>query len=167
MALARVQHRLRQFVGALRPRIDTQLRAEAFGLLRDPERQLFGTMTLRDQQHGLDVYRRLQSRGHDERDLLVAALLHDVGKGRIALWHRVAYVLLEAGSPGLLRRAVKQGEGRTWRHALYRCLHHPELGARMARRAGCSEQVIALIEATEQDGPDEGLVALRAADDSA
>ena len=61
MALARVQHRLRQFVGALRPRIDTQLRAEAFGLLRDPERQLFGTMTLRDQQHGLDVYRRLQS----------------------------------------------------------------------------------------------------------
>ena len=163
----RAVYRSRQFFGALRPRIDAGLRAEALGPLREPERQLFEAMTRRDQQHCLEVYRRLRAQGHDDHDLLTAALLHDIGKGRVALWHRVAYVLLEAGAPGLLARLAAPGEGRGWRQALYRCRHHPKLGAELARRAGSSASVAALIGA-EEVATDGGLLAaLQAADDAA
>lgn len=165
-AAARALYRSRQFFGSVRPRIDADLRAEAFRLLREPERRLFATMTLRDQQHCLDVYRRLRQQGHDDPDLLAAALLHDVGKGRIALWHRVAYVLLEARVPALLRRLAVPGEGQGWRQALYRCRHHPELGAELAREAGSSDQVVALIRADARASPDGRLMALQAADEA-
>ena len=136
-------------------------------MLREPERVLFETMTLRDQQHCLEVYGRLRERGHDEPGLLAAALLHDVGKGPVALWHRVAYVVLEAATPKLLDRLVKPGAGAGWREALYRCRHHAALGAEQARRAGAAEQVIALIRADAPASEDASVVALRAADDAA
>ena len=165
-AATRALYRSRQLFASLRPRLDAGLRAEAFRLLRAPERRLFESMTRRDQQHCLDVYRRLREQGHDDRHLLAAALLHDVGKGRIALWHRVAYVLLEAWAPGLLSRLAAPGQGRGWRQALYRCRHHPQLGAERARRAGSSDQVVALIRTDGHLTPDERSLALRAADDA-
>jgi hypothetical protein len=165
MVLARATYRSRQFFSSLRPRIDEALRDDAFALLSQGERTLFMSMTLRDQQHCLDVYKRLRA-GHDDRDLLIAALLHDCGKGKVTIWHRVAYVLLEAGAPGLLRRVVAPGDGRGWRQALYRCLHHEELGAERARNAGASERVIALIGGDAAKDRDT-LAALHAADDSA
>ncbi|MCH7811090.1 MAG: HD domain-containing protein [Chloroflexi bacterium] len=163
----RALYRARQLLSSLRPRIDAKLRAEADGLLREPERVLFETMTLRDQQHCLEVYGRLRERGHDEPGLLAAALLHDVGKGPVALWHRVAYVVLEAAAPKLLDRLAKLGAGAGWREALYRCRHHASLGAEQAHRAGASEQVVALIRADAPASEDASVVALRAADDAA
>lgn len=163
---ARALYRGRQFFGALRPHIDAGLQAEAFRLLREPERRLFESMTLRDRQHCLQVYGRLRAQGHDDGDLLAAALLHDAGKGQVALWHRVAYVLLKAWAPALLHRLASPGQGRSWRQALHRCLRHPELGAELARQAGSSAQVVALIRAAEYDAPDERLLALQAADDT-
>ncbi len=165
-AATRALYRSRQFFGALRPRVDAELRANAFRLLREPEQRLFSTMTLRDRQHCLQVYDRLRQHGHDDPDLLVAALLHDVGKGRIALWHRVAYVLLATAAPGLLRRLAVPGDGPNWRVALYRCRHHPELGAELARQSGCLTQVVALIGGEDVDDPDGRLAALQAADEA-
>jgi hypothetical protein len=161
----RALHRSRQLVGALRPRVDAERRAEAFALLRDGERRLFASMTPRDQQHCLDVYARLRAKSGDDRELLVAALLHDAGKGRVALWHRVAYVLLAARATRLLDRAVRQGgpgEGDGWRQALYRCRHHEALGAALARAAGATERVAALIAGDDVPGQ----AALTAADDA-
>ncbi len=165
-APARALYRSRQFFGSLRPRVDADLRTEAFRLLREPERALFETMTPRDQQHCLDVYRRLRQEGHDDHHLLVAGLLHDVGKGRIALWHRVAYVLLEAWAPSLLDRLAVPGDGPNWRQAFYRCRHHPELGAELAHEAGSSDQVVALVRAEDFGALGERLLALQAADDA-
>lgn len=135
-------------------------------MLTERERTLFLSMTPRDQQHCLNVYRHLREEGHEDDALLVAALLHDIGKGEVALWHRVTFVLLESGAPGLLQRYTSPGAGRGWRQALYRCLHHPRLGAQMAREAGCSEQVVALIGTSDDDTADERLLALHAADDA-
>ncbi len=163
----RVLYRARQFFSSLRPRVDPELRAEAFELLRDPERALFHSMTLRDQQHCLDVYRRLRERGHDDRALLAAALLHDVGKGQIALWHRVAFVLANATIPKLIDRLGRPGDGRGWRQALYRCRHHEELGAELARETGVSDEVAALIGSKTTGSNDVRIVALEAADDAA
>jgi hypothetical protein len=170
-AIERARYRSRQFVGALLPRVDPALRHEGLSLLGAGERRLFASMAPRDQQHCLDVYRRLRDAGHGDRELLAAALLHDAGKGRVALWHRVAYVLLRAAAPGLLERLAAPA-GAPWpavsglRQALFRCLHHERLGARLAREAGCSETVAALIEGDAGAAGAARLAALAAADEA-
>ena len=151
--MSRAIYRSRQFFGSLRPHVDRELRTEALALLSEPQRHLFDSMTLRDQQHCLDVYQRLRTQRHDDRDLLVAALPHDSGKGQIALWHRVAYVLLDAAAPSPLRRIAVAGGGPSWRQALYRCVHHPELGAQLAQQAGSSPRAVELIRCEHAAGP--------------
>ena len=165
--MERALYRSRQFFQSLRPRIDAEARSEALALLSVAERELFDSMMLADQQHCLAVYRRLRERDHQDRCLLTAALLHDVGKGRIAPWHRVCYVVLDAATPGLLRRLVAPGVGGGWRQALYRCLHHAQLGAERVRMAGSAEEIVALIRDAGIASTDERLLALRAADDAA
>ncbi len=166
MGITRAAYRTRQFVGSLRPRVPAEERAELASLLSAGEQRLFESMTLRDQRHGLDVYRTLRRQGHQDAALLTAALLHDVGKGRISLWHRVAYVLLGAGAPALLDRLAAE-EGAGWRQALWRCVHHPERGAEMAAAAGSAPEVVRLIRLQESDeGVDSRLQLLRAADEA-
>ena len=148
----------------MRPHVDAAERAKAFELLTDGQRELFSSMTPRDQQHCLTVYRKLHDEGHDDGDLLAAALLHDAGKGEIALWHRVAFVMLDAAPPSLLDRLTRAGDSSHWREALYRCRNHAELGAALAKQAGSSEQVVHLIR--EEDHDDVQFAALRAADEA-
>jgi putative nucleotidyltransferase with HDIG domain len=95
-------------------------------------------MERRDQRHGLEVARRLRL-GTDDRSLLVAALLHDCGKGRVPLWLRILNVL----SPGVVDRLAAEGDG--WRAAAHRLRRHAELGAAMAQEAGCSQTTVRLI----------------------
>jgi len=157
---------MRQFLGSLRPRVSAEERVELTLLLSPAERHLFDSMALRDQRHGLDVYCTLRRQGHQDPDLLTAALLHDLGKGRISLWHRVAYVLLSAAAPMLLRRLAAE-EGAGWRQALWRCLHHPERGAEMAAAAASTPEVVRLIRLQETDDTgDSRLRLLRAADEA-
>ena len=163
---SRALYRSRQFFGSVRPHVDAARRDEALRLLTDRQRALFTTMTVRDQQHCLAVYQSLRDQGHSDVALLVAALLHDAGKGRIALWHRVAYVLLDATSPRALDRVARPGDGAGWREALYRCRHHPALGAGLARDAGCSPDTVALIR-EDASLSDERPATLRAADEAA
>ena len=160
----RALYRSRQFFGSVRPHINESLLEQAFALLNDSQRHLFSSMTARDQQHCLDVYNALREQGHDDGDLLVAALLHDAGKGKIELWHRVAFVLLEATSPKLLDRFARPGDSKNWREALYRCRNHPELGAELAREASSSERVSSLI--SEHGADERQIAALKAADES-
>jgi hypothetical protein len=163
--LRRTTHRVRQFFGALRPRVSAEDRAEAYARLDPPLRVLFETMTLRDQQHGIVVYRRVRaaSAGDDEA-LSDAALLHDCGKGEVMLWHRVAYVLLGL-VPGMQRRAAAE-QGAAWRRAMWRLLHHPSLGAEMAAAAGAHPDVVRMIREQESAAPDARLALLQAADNA-
>jgi len=104
---------------------------------------LFDSMCRRDQRHCLDVYQALRRQGCRDEELLKAALLHDIGKGRSAgaqvrLWHRVGYVLLAALAPGLLERLAHNG-------GLGALHHHAERGALLAAEAGAPQAVVALI----------------------
>ena len=102
---------------------------------------LFEAMPVADRRHGLDVALRLARLGHDDPDLLGAALLHDAGKGeRMRLWHRVGGVLLDAFAPSLLRR-LASAEPTSRRHAFHLYLHHASISARLAREAGCSARL--------------------------
>ena len=129
--LARAAHRVRQFFGALRPRVDAGQRADAYRYLNGPQRAVFESMMLRDQQHGIDVYRRVRAVAPaNDHALFAAALLHDCGKGRVALWQRVAHVVLGVAAPSRTR-PHRQRARRGWRRAFWRLVHHPELGAEM------------------------------------
>lgn len=160
------RYRTRQFLGALKPRIADAERAEAARLLGGSLWPLFESMSARDQRHSLDVYRTLREQGCRDQHLVMAALLHDAGKGRLAgvrvrLWHRVAYVLLSTGAPWVLRRLAS---GRSGLAALHR---HADRGAVVAEALGAPAEVVEIIRRHEEHGsPDERLRLLRAADDA-
>jgi hypothetical protein len=167
MGSGRAWYRARQLWKALRARVEEEDRVVVATFLTAPQQSLFYAMSPRDQRHSVETCRRLMLEGHRESDVLVAALLHDVGKGRIRLWHRVAYVMLGAAAPGLLRRlAARDGDG--WRGALHRSLHHSGRGAEQALAAGASEESARLIRGHHDTGTgDERLRALIRADEDA
>ena len=162
---ARGRHRGRQFFGALRPHVADAGRADAYRWLNEAERALFESMMPRDQQHGIDVYRRVQASAAADPALFTAALLHDCGKGRVALWHRVAHVMLDATAPAIERR-VESEHGAGWRQALYRLRHHPEIGAEMAAATGADGDVVRMIREQDAATPDARLALLQAADEA-
>jgi len=100
---------------------------------------LFQRMTRSEQQHAIRVMKRLQSAGHEESDLLVAALLHDAGKSRygLNLFERSAVVLLRYLLP---RRAAEWGAGdpQGWRRAFVIGELHPQWSAEDMAAAGAS-----------------------------
>jgi hypothetical protein len=160
----RPAYRVRQFRDHLVARVAADERASAHAALPAGARPLFDAMPVADQRHALDVWGRLRAEGQTDRDLLVAALLHDAGKGRrIRLWHRITTVLVEALAPSRLGR-LGSADPLSWRHPFYLQLHHEDLSARAALEAGCGPRVAAFI-AGSADATDARLAAaLRAAD---
>ena len=150
----------------VRARVAPEEEALAARLLPAAALPLFTAMPVADRRHALDVAERLLSTGIDDGDLLSAALLHDIAKGRrMQLWHRVAGVLLEMGAPAVLRRLASP-DARSWRHPFHLYLHHGTLSAEMALTAGCGPRVGEFIRGTG-DGSDARLQrALDAADDA-
>ena len=123
-------------------------------------------MTARDQRHSMDVLHVLLDEGHADADLLAAALLHDAGKGRVRLWHRVVYVLVRAASPRLLRKLASDN-ATSWRGSLASIANHAEHGAMLVESAGGSDELVHLVrchESTDESDPRAQL--LRAADES-
>jgi hypothetical protein len=139
-------YRVSQFFRALVAWVPKQELGLLSEYLTPPQAELFQQMPRCDQRHGLDVFYALRKKQHDDHDLLVAALLHDVGKrgGRLRLWHRVLIVLIEALGPQLLDRLARQ-ERRSWRYPFFVHQRHPELGAELAQAAGCSPITVELI----------------------
>ena len=150
----------------VRARVAPEEEALAARLLPAAALPLFAAMPVADRRHALDVAERLLARGVDDREVLSAALLHDIAKGRrMRLWHRVAGVLLEFAAPVVLKRLASP-DTRSWRHPFHLYLHHGALSAEMAMAAGCGPRVGAFIRGTA-DGPDARLQqALVAADDA-
>ncbi len=164
--MARAAHRLRQFFGALRPRVAPRARYDAYAWLDEPQRRIFASMAVRDQQHGIDVFRRVRATARAaDPHLFAAALLHDCGKGRVQLWQRVAHVLLGAAAPPLRARIASE-HGAPWRQAFWRLLHHPEIGAAIVARAGGDADVVRMIREQEATQPDARVALLQAADEA-
>jgi hypothetical protein len=167
MGALRPMYRTRQFLGALRPSVQTQEMAEVRAVLGPQLMTLFESMPRRDQRHCIDVFRAVRSSGCDEPDVLVAALLHDAGKGRfsgakVRLWHRVAWVLLGAGPSTLRRGTSNRSPG------LAALRDHVERGVVLAEAFGAPPEVLRLIREMEDAAPADGRAAmLRAADERA
>ncbi len=100
---ARWGYRVRQFSKVWRGGITSAERAEVAAVLPPPLVALYGAMRPEAQRHAFDVYATLRAQQWRDPDLLTAALLHDVAKGRLHLVHRAAWVLLGALSERLRR----------------------------------------------------------------
>jgi hypothetical protein len=159
-----IKHRLRQGIRALLPRPGLDRSSLPPYLLTPAQADAFLALSPADQAHLLRVYGRLRDQAVTDRDLLVAALLHDIGKvtpnGRVRLIDRVALVLLR---PVAVRFASLPAPA--WRRGLAIAVHHAELGAARAAALGCSERTCWLIRHHHDDVVfDQDLRLLQAAD---
>jgi hypothetical protein len=140
--------KVRQFRAHRGARVAVAERAAAAAWLTPAQLALFDTMHVADRRHGLDVVATLRERGVADRDVLVAGLLHDAGKGQTGLWPRVSFSLGQEYGRWVWRvAAVIPG----WSAALARLRDHAEISARLAADAGCPPLTVELIR--HQDAP--------------
>lgn len=138
---------VRQQLGFVAP-LTTEELAEVSELLSTTAFKLFASMSPADQRHSFRVCQGLRARGWNERDILTAALLHDVGKaaGRVPFWTRPAIVIGKRCSPRLLRYLtaypVEESRLPSWRRALSYAWWHAEVGADLAAGSGLNTRVV-------------------------
>ncbi|MGI6209049.1 MAG: hypothetical protein ACOYEW_12670 [Anaerolineae bacterium] len=166
----RVTARVYRFIRAARPNVTNLDRALAEEWLTGQQLVLFLSQSEADQRHAICVTRLLLSSGYSSRDLITAALLHDVGKRGACFtpWHRTAIVLLEALCPPLLRW-LSRWERYSILAPFALHLRHPRESAALARDAGASPRAVRLIRNhhhQERDHDEESHM-LRWADDRA
>jgi hypothetical protein len=141
----RIVYRVSQFWNTLSKKADPGLVDEAHRQLTPPQRELFTQLQPSEQKHAISIWRKLIDQGEEQPDLLVAALLHDVGKLRypMALWQRVLVVLVKASMPSRFRLWGSMPLGNwqklpSWRKAFIVAEQHPHWGAELAHQAGVS-----------------------------
>jgi len=125
---------------------------------------LFEAMPVADRRHALDVVAALRASGVTDRDVHLAGLFHDAGKGRsVRLWHRVAWSLGELLGPwvhGLAARLPGGGD------AMARLRDHAGRSAELAAAVGCPPRSVALIRGDPGVEGGASLAALHAADEA-
>jgi putative nucleotidyltransferase with HDIG domain len=126
--------------------LDKKKEAAVKAVLSPAQQRLFGRFSASEQQHSYRVYTTLRKEGHDDPDLLAAALLHDIGKSCMPrTWlDRVIVVLGQAFLPG--RAAVwAQGKATRLTRPFIVKANHAQWGAELAETAGSSPTTVALI----------------------
>ncbi len=123
--------------------------------LDETGRSLFYSMDTAIQKHCVKVASTVSDMipampGIDRSSLIQAALLHDIGKskGSFTLMDRVWFVLIRKFLPGLAAELAGPGRGKRLpglRNAFHTHMHHEEIGASIARRAGLSEEIVFLL----------------------
>ena len=144
--------KLRQAQRHVAARVAPAERAGLVGWVSPPQLAVFDAMHPADRRHGLDVVAWLRADGTDDRDVLLAGLLHDAGKGDAGLVARVLSSLSQAYGDWLWRA------GHAWpplRASMERLRDHAELSATLAGEAGCSPRTLELIRHQDDPIPDD------------
>lgn len=142
MIFGRVRQTLQALLAWSRP-VDDEL---ADSYLSPELFALFQTMSRSDRQHHLRVLRHLLGQGQVHPSLMVAALLHDVGKTRVrfSIPERMMAVAVEKLFPSLFKRWSRD-EAKGWRRGFVVSAKHPEWGAEMVEAAGGDALTVKLI----------------------
>lgn len=134
-------YRLRQALAFFDPRVPAKSRNHAMQRLKADERTLFGRLRPTDQRHALAVFEAARASRPDDEALQIAALLHDVGKGRPGLTDRTGLTLAKAFTPWLLLRWQLLPPA-TRRGRIARLAGDTEASARLAELAGSHVDVV-------------------------
>ncbi len=136
--------------------------------------RLFHEMPRVERFHGVRTCRALERQGFTDPELLIAALLHDAGKGLTPpkLWERVLVVLVERFLPRLAVRWRESGSVhgalRGPRRGFVVRRYHAHWGATLAAEAGAPIRAVSLIrDHHSAAGEDRQLAALQEADAAA
>ena len=115
---------------------------------------LFFRMSDPDQSHSIRVFQTLVDQGEKNSDLLMAALLHDVGKflNPLRAWERSLVVVTNRILPNQVLK-WGQGEMHGWRKLFVVALQHPEWGAALVQQEGGSENLVTLIRYHQEHAP--------------
>jgi len=157
--LTKVRHTKRHLLARVAPRERDAVSA----WLSPAQLALFDGMHIADRRHGLDVVAALRALGETDRDVLLAGLLHDAGKGDTGMVPRVLHALAQAQMPWPAR-ALGWWPG--MRASLVRLRDHAETSARLAEQAGCSARTVDLIRWQDSPRDREAGERLRLADEA-
>ncbi len=150
-----IRYRLRQFwqLVTAQPLPPSAWR-EIESILSPEELALFRRHSPADRQHAYRVLRAVRAAGREHPALLVAALLHDVGKTRYRprAWERVLGTVGERFFPDRITRWGR-GEPRGWRRPFVIRAQHAAWGAEMAAAAGSSPLTVTLIRRHQDKAP--------------
>ena len=147
-------YRVWQFWQSFKPDL-SQKNLDRIRLYLSPvEIVLFTKMPAPDQNHSIRVLNSVLDTGKNDEDLIKAALLHDIGKGlhRLRRRERVFAVLICGFFP-VLATTWGKGEPVGFKRPLVIIHQHPAWGAELAAGAGCSEDLIWLIQNHENYHP--------------
>lgn len=155
-------YRLRQFWRGLHPTVSQDEVKAVAAVLPPAAFALFQRMSIDAQRHGLNVWQTLlrqPGQAPAPADLVVAALLHDVGKMatsaaglQINVWWRSLLVLLELIAPQWLTNLAVAEPQAGWRYLFHVHLAHPAIGAEWAAASGCSPVTCWLIAQHQDKG---------------
>jgi putative nucleotidyltransferase with HDIG domain len=155
-------YRARQFWRAVFLKTDPDGFMRAHDRLTPAQWWLFTQLQLDEQAHAVSIFHKLVENGENQPDLLVAALLHDIGKVQYRLnpIERMLIVVTQAIFPGQAKRLgdLPPGDWEElpgWRKAFILAEHHAEWGAELARQAGVSPLSEMLIRQHQHPGHSE------------
>ena len=170
----RITYRGWQFWKAIIARpLSKSLEEEVANVLSEEQMVLFLRQPLAGQQHAYRVMRLLMDNGHQDQELLVAALLHDCGKIRVTAswWDRSVAVLAQAAFPNRVQQWAK-ADPTGWRRPFVIKASHAGWGAVYAEAVGCTDLTVNLVRrhqdpvvAKTADREGELLILLQWADD--
>ena len=177
-----ISYRARQFWNALSAVPAPDELGLAQEVLNPDQWALFRQLQPSEQAHSLAVMKRLSAQrlqwdGLTElnrKDLLAAALLHDVGKSLhpLRVWEKVLVVFGAWLSPVQMSQ-WGAGSPHSWRRAFVVARQHSDWGAVLAAQAGCSSMTVELIRRHQDEAEmppssilDYLLLQLQAADDN-
>lgn len=159
-----MRDRARQFFDAGRQPTESDLQLARETLTPELLR-LFLAQHPRDIVHAAGTARWLLERGHGDREMVLAALLHDVAKGHQRRADRVAYVV--AAAVNAERGLASERSRFELRRAAARTLAHPGAGAVLLRDLGAPPRVVDLTFRHHSPARGDAMLALLQAADSA
>ncbi|MBK8020376.1 MAG: HD domain-containing protein [Chloroflexi bacterium] len=109
--------------------------------------RLFERMQRSERLHSLRVLRDVKAEGEADRDLGLAALLHDVGKScyPLAVWQKTLAVLVRTFLPRLFERWSRGSPQNPLERPCVVYVRHPDWSAELVEKAGASEAALWLI----------------------